>query len=106
MTLHVGAFLFLVGDDLLALLDLAGIVLDFLKALDNVLDGGLVGVIGDGDRLVLDVGDDLLDALLKADVFLDALLAALAVHLRVGGEHNGLDVLGAGHAHGDCSDEQ
>ena len=103
--LHVGALLFLVGNDLLAVLDLAGIVLDFLKALDDVLDGGFVGVIGDCYRLMLNVGDNLLDALFKADVLLDALLAILAVHLRHGGEYHGLDVLGAGHAQREGSDE-
>ena len=71
-----------------------GLILDLLETLDDVLNGGLVGIILNGDGLVLKVGLDALDTLLEADVVLDFFLTARAMHLRVGGQHDGFDVLG------------
>ena len=69
-----------------------GLILDFLETLDDVLNGGLVGIVLNGDGLVLKVGLDALDTLFEADVVLDFLLTARAMHLRVGGQHDGLNV--------------
>lgn len=52
----------------------------------------------DGDGLVLQVGFDALDSFLEADVLLDFLLAVGAVHLRRGGQYDGLDVFGCADA--------
>lgn len=55
---------------------------------------GFVGIILYGDRFFLKIGLDGLDAFFKADVVFDFLLAILAMHLWLGCQDYGLDVLG------------
>ena len=74
------------------LLYLRSIVLNLLEAFDDVRNVGLVSVILDGDSLGFEIRNDALDTFLETLVALDLLFAILAMHLRIGGEHNGLDV--------------
>ena len=71
------------------LLGRAGVAADaeayLAEGLDKVVVGGFVLLIDDGHFLVGHGGGDCLHALDKADVLLDAVLAARAVHLRFGG---------------------
>jgi len=61
------------------------IVVDFLESLDDGRNVCLVGIVSDGDGLLLHIGLNPLYAFLEAQVVLDSVLAALAVHLRLRG---------------------
>lgn len=74
-------------------------VADLLEGIDESLLRSLVGIILHGHRLRFHIGGDLLHALDEAQAVLDLLLAILAVHLRIGGHHKGLDVLGQCQSH-------
>ena len=71
------------------LLGLAGVAADAVaylaEGLDKVVVGSLALLIDDGHFLVGHGGGDSLHALDEADVLLDAVFAARAVHLRGGG---------------------
>lgn len=85
----------------LASFDFLDGVAHFGEALLDFLGRSLVGVVLDGDGLLLDVGLNGLHAANETHAVLDFVLAILTVHLRGGGEDNCLDVLG-----GRCEGEE
>ena len=94
LKLHVGAGLSLLRGDLDAGLDGARGVANLLKALDEFLLVGLGRVVFHLDELAVEYGLDLLHAFLKAEVLLDLVFAAGAVHLGLCSEDDGLEILG------------
>jgi hypothetical protein len=87
--LFLAASLFLVAAGLNG-----GRVSDFLKALHQFFGRCLVGVVGQCNLLPADVCLNCLYALLEAHVALNLVLACLAVHLRICGYDDSLDVFG------------
>jgi hypothetical protein len=91
---------------LFSLVYLAGFVTKLLKTLDEGTGCRLVGIIGDGNELIGDIGLNFLDTILKSQVALDCLLATLTVHLWQRGDNEGFDVLclcgNDHHKHNEC----
>ena len=71
-------------------------VADFIKGFGIVLRGGLTAVVDYGHGLVFEIGGDVLCSFNKADVLLDAVFAARAVHLWVGSNYQGVYGVGLG----------
>ena len=76
------------------LLNGLSLVANLLQGLEEVLGRRLVGVVGDGNLFGLQIRLDAFHTLLEAQVALDFLLTVFAVHLRLGGYDQSLDVLG------------
>ena len=65
-----------------------GCVAKFGEALRHLIGCGLLGIVGDGDGLFFNACLHHLDAFLEAQVVLDFVFAAGAVHLWGGGDHH------------------
>ena len=99
MSIIISLFLFV-------MVHLTGFVTKLVETLDDGIGCRLVSIISDGDELFGDVGLDFLDTFLESKVALDCLLTILTVHLRLGGDNEGLDVLclcgNDHHQHDEC----
>ena len=92
--LHVGTALVAVLLHFLVGLQLTSAVAELAETVYQLAHRGLVGIVGDGHGLGVDVGFYLLHTFLKAQIVLYLQLAVVAVHLGGGGHYYGLDVLG------------
>ena len=70
------------------------LITKLVEALDDGLRVGLVGIVSDGYALPFNVALNLFDTLLETKVARNLLLTVVAVHLRLSGDNNGLNVLG------------
>jgi len=94
----LGIFLITLLAVLFGCLFLAGLITELSESLHDLLFIGLIGIVLNGNCLLIDIGLHALDTFLKAQVALNLVLTTLTVHLRHGSQNNSLNVFCKGDA--------